>query len=247
MTKDAQLRTVLDGVAKDLVRVNVDGGFGIVALPQLYPGGDSVTVRVRKDDDQFFVDDMGLGYRSAEMLGGPTVFGRLAPRVAKLHGVSFDGVMMFGAQVSRDWLPNVILFVATASRRCVEMTAERMSEDVEHSLKVELQRRIEVIYPGRVARDVEIAGRSSRSRQFAVSVDLEGRRSLFDLVTPHHVSINSAIVKFQDVSQLENAPTRVAVLSSRARTDAADVSLLAQWTNSIIGADAETEVIARAA
>ncbi|WP_127752697.1 hypothetical protein [Devosia sp. 1566] len=193
------------------------------------------------------MNDQGAGYLAAEHLGGTGTFSRLAPSVAHRNGIQFDGHMMFAARVNLDWLANSVIFVGSASRMAVGMTAERMSEDKEVSLRRELQDKLGAAFKGRAAFDISLPGRSSRVRTFAALVDGEHGRVLFDLVTPHHVSINGAIVKFQDVAQLEDSPLRTAVLSAEKRTDPADVGLLSQWTTSVIKLEADQSVYKRAA
>lgn len=247
LKKTEEMRAILDELVHALVLTETDNGQGLVALPQSYPGGDAVVVRIRKDGDEYVVNDQGAGYLAAEMLGATTVYSRLAPKVAQVHGVGFDGHLMFAARVPREWLANTVIFVGTASRQCAEMTVQRVSEEVEQSLRADLQEKVKVAFHGNVALNVEIVGRSTRPRTFAALAEVGSKRTVFDLVTPHHVSINGAIVKFQDVAQLEHAPSRVAVLASQKRVDPADISLLAQWTNSIIKLDGATETFAQAA
>ncbi len=242
-----QMRDLLDEVARSLVITDVENGLGMLALPQVYPGGDAVVVYIQASDREFLVHDRGAGMMAAEHLGGSATYTRLAPRLAAMHGVEFDGHMMFCARVDRQWLANTIIFVGTASRRAVEMTAERVAEEREQSVRQEFKDRVGLVFPKKVAFDVEITGRSSRTRAFAALVNGPHGPALFDVVTPHHVSINGAIVKFQDVAQLEQSPKRVGVLSARAKTDSADVSLLSQWTTSIVGLDASEEILRKAA
>lgn len=241
------MRSLLDEVVHSLVMTDVENGVGLVAVPQIYPGGDSVVIRIHKSDEEFFVSDGGAGYAAAEALGGTLTYGRIAPKVADMHGVSFDGQMVFGARVSRYWLANTVIFVATASRRAVEITAEKMSEEKEQSVRKEFQERLGSIFRARATFNVDIAGQSSRVRNFAALVEAGHGPTLFDVVTPHHVSINGAIVKFQDVAQLNAHPRRIAVLTSVDRTDAADLSLLSQWTTNVMSANAPEAMLRQAA
>lgn len=242
-----QMRDLLDAVARDLVLTDVENGLGLIALPQIYPGGDTVVVYVQSTDNEFLVHDRGAGMIAAEHLGGSATYARLAPRLAALHGVEFDGHMMFSARVTRQWLANTIIFIATASRRAVEMTAEKVSEEREQTIREDFKSRVKLIFPKKSSFDVEIAGRSSRPRTFAALVEGAHGPAVLDIVTPHHVSINGAIVKFQDIAQLEQGPRRIAVLSAEAKTDSADISLLSQWTNSVLRVDATEETYRRAA
>lgn len=248
LKKTEEMQAILTDLVRALVLVETENGQGLIALPQQYPGGDAVVVRIRKEGDEFVVNDQGGGYLAAELLGAATTYSRLAPKIAQMHGVSFDGHLMFAAKVTKEWLANTVIFVGTASRQCAEITAQRFTEDVEKTLRQDMQEKVAHAFPqGSVALDVEVVGHSTRSRPFAAMVNIGSRKVLFDLVTPHHVSINSAIVKFQDVAQLEAPPTRNAVLAAEKRTDPADISLLAQWTSSIIKLDAAPGIFQRAA
>jgi hypothetical protein len=246
-TRPEQMRSLLNDVIHDLVMIDLDGGDGLVALPILYPGGAPVVIRVRRDDDQFIVNDQGNGYVAAEHMGGASTYLKLAPAVAAMNGVEFDGHMMFAARVTREWLPSTIIFAAAASRQAVERTAEKMTVDLEQSLRANLQDRLRHTFRDRVSLDVEIAGGSTKKRKFAARIDAGDHVSVFDLVTPHHVSINGAIVKFQDIAQLDAPVSGVAVLSDQNKVDTGDIALLSQWASKIIPLNANDATLREAA
>lgn len=245
--RDDTMQVLLNDIVRDLVVTGIENGDGLIALPQLYPGGSPVVVRVRRDGNLFFVTDQGNGYQAAEHMGGHLSYAKIAPTVAKLHGVEYDGQTMFAARTSREWLPNTIIFTGSASRRAVELTAERMAEERDRTVRIKFQERMREAFPNKTAFDVEYRGRSTKEHHFAAMVHSPDHIALFDIVSPHHISINSTIVKFQDVSRLDNSPRNVAVLSNQARMDQADVILLSQADARVISIDVAREVLVHAA
>jgi len=234
MNRAAELAHILPLVSGELLSSAVDGNEAIMSLPQLYPGGAPIVVRFRHDGDTFIVSDQGGAYLQAEQLGGLSHFNRIAHSVAKDHYIKFDGNMMFAVEVPRDWLPNAIIQTASASQRAVQLTAERAVEEREQSFKIKLQHQLRETYRKKVAFDVDVVGRSTRRYHFAAMLRGGEDWSVFDLVTPHHVSINSAFVKFSDVKRLEEAPKRVAVLTDREKMNSGDISLISESANFVI-------------
>lgn len=247
MTRTNDLARLLAEVTLELVTSGIDGGDGVIALPQQYPGGAPVVVRVRRDVGNFIVSDHGAGYLEAEHLGGSQAYSRIAPRIAEEHGVRYDGNMMFAMEVSREWLANSIVYIGSASRRAVEVTAERMGEERAAQEGATLKDILRSTFGERATFDVEYRGRSTKQWHFAAMVQQAEIWSLFDLVSPHHVSINSAIVKFQDIVKLDNAPRGIAVLAHREKMEAADISLIAEAATSVIPLSIEIEALRQAA
>ncbi len=66
-------------------------------------------------------------------------------------------------------------------------------------------------------------------------------------MSPHHVSINTAVVKFHDVSQLDDAPRSIAVLTNPQKMDTADVSLIAEAASKVLPITIEIEALKLAA
>ncbi|WP_426289033.1 hypothetical protein ACN9MC_04765 [Ensifer adhaerens] len=247
LTRTDSLEQLLGEVTNELVMTGIDSGDGVIALPQQYPGGAPVVVRIRRDAGVFIVSDHGAGYTEAEHLGAPQTFTRLAPRIATDHGVRYDGNMMFAMEVPRDWLANAIIFVASASRRAVEATAEALAEERNSRDKLVLKDLVRAAFRDKAAFDVEYRGRSTKQWKFTAMVRQSDHWSLFDLVSPHHVSINSAIVKFQDIVRLDDAPRGIAVLSNREKMDAADISLVGEAASRVIPLSIEVDDIREAA
>lgn len=221
------MREVLDDVVRQLVVAHVEAGEGFVSMPMMFPGGAPVVIHVRTDGDDFIVTDQGKGYSEAEVMGAAGIFVRVAKQVAATLGIEFDGHMVFAARVSRDWLPNAVIFVATATRNAVQMSAERLSADVEESLRGRLKVALKDVFRNHAAFDVTIAGASSKGRNFAAMVQTADRVTLFDVVTPSPVSVSFAIVKFEDVALLESRPKGVALAAGP--VDGPDRAILSKW------------------
>lgn len=227
MSEQRPLQAIIDDVARQLVRTNVEGKSASIVLPVTYSGGASVSVHIRPDSDEFLVTDLGAAAFEAATMGAAEVFARAAKHAAAAQGVEFDGQAVFVNRVSQEWLASAVTFVAAASRQAVEMSADRLTLDVEESLRDRLKVALKETFRGRAIFDVVVPGASSKARNFTALVQTEDRRTLFDVVMPSPVSVSFSIVKFQDVAQLDTPPARVAMLGGN--VDAADQSLLSRW------------------
>ncbi|RWN58455.1 hypothetical protein [Mesorhizobium sp.] len=241
------LHALLAEVSRELVRISIEDRQGVISLPQTYPGGSAVVVRMRPDGEDYIVTDNGLGFVEADHLGGSAIYARIAPATAKVHGVRYDGDMMFAAQVPRDWLANAIVFVSSASRRAVEATAQKLAEERDNETRARFRARLAEAFPGEAAFGVPFVGRSTKEWHFEAIVRLKGHAALFDLVTPNHVSVASSIVKFQDVVRLEDGPRGIAVLVDRKHMDAADITMISEAASSVVTLDASASALRKAA
>lgn len=235
---------VMDALSRELVTFVLQGREGLVSLPIVYPGGQPVTVHVRPDDDQFIVSDGGNGFISAEHMGASETYLRVAPGVAKLNGIEFDGISMFSARVPLDWLASAVTYIAAASKAAVERTAEKLTTDIEERLRDSLKTRLRDIFRDRASFDVDVIGTSTKKRRFAAKVQSNGTSSFFDVVTPSPVSVNFAIVKFQDIRS-EQKFRGVALLSDK--LDAGDYSMLANAATQVIPYTTDKQVLEAAA
>ncbi len=235
---------VMDDLSRELVTTVMEGKEGLVSMPLLYPGGQPVTVHVRPHDDEFIVSDGGNGFISAEHMGASELYLRLAPNVAKVNGVEFDGISMFAARVSVDWLANAVIFVAAASKAAVERTADKLTVDIEERMRDTLKMQIRDIFRDRATMDVDVIGASTKKRKFAARVQSNGLSTFFDVVTPSPVSVNFAIVKFQDINA-ESHFRGVAMVSGQ--LDAGDHSMLSQAATKVMPFTTDRETLAHAA
>jgi len=247
LNRDLSMQALVDEVAKELVITGIDQGEGLVALPQTYPGGASVVVRVRGHNDEFYVSDQGNGYMEAEHLGGTTVFARLAPQIAQFHGVDYDGSCFFTTRVTREWLANAILFVGSASRKTVEQTAQKLGEEREHDLTEVFRSTVREFFGVQAHFDYEMRGRSLKKWRFDAAIVRDKTPRLIELVSPSHVSINSAFVKFTDIARLDDPVRRTVMLTNPERTSQADKVLLGEAADVVVPFARTREAFAMAA
>jgi len=206
-------------VARALVQITSRQESARLSLPLLYPGGSRVGVEISKLRDDFLVSDAGAARREAGLLGGERSFAQLAPDIAIRYGVRFDHNMFFDINVERSDLVIAVAAIANASKAAVEATAARLAT-VEHAdHQAMLWERLERVFTQkRVVKSFQFKGKSELW-EFDAAVQLEGRTSLFEVVTPYANSVNSAVTKFVDIRDLgERAPNRVAILTNKDRT-----------------------------
>lgn len=206
-------------VARALVRISAREESARLSLPLLYPGGSMVGVEISRLRDGFLVSDAGAARREAGMLGGERSFIQLAPQIATRFGVRFDHNMFFDVNVSRDELVIAVSAIANASKAGVEETAMRLAV-VEHAdYQAMLWTKLDHVFtPKVVARKLPFRGRHE-DWEFDAAVQIGGKTSLFEIVTPYANSVNSAVTKFVDVKDMgDGAPNRVAILTNKDRT-----------------------------
>jgi hypothetical protein len=242
---ETNIAKIADEVARALVRITAREESARLSLPLLYPGGSMVGVEISRLRDGFLVSDAGATRREAGLLGGERSFVQLAPAIATRFGVRFDHNMFFDVNVSRDELVIAVSAIANASKAGVEETALRLAT-VEHAdYQAMLWDRLgNVFTPKRVARRLPFRG-AHENWEFDAAVQIQGRTSLFEIVTPYGNSVNSAVTKFVDVKNLgDTAPNRVAILINKDRTPHLSVlANTARW----IQADADDETYRKAA
>lgn len=216
---ETNIAQIADEVARALVRITAREESARLSLPLLYPGGSMVGVEISRLRDGFLVSDGGAARREAGLLGGERSFIQLAPAIATQFGVRFDHNMFFDVNVERDDLVIAVSAIANASKAGVEETAMRLAA-VEHAdYQALVWSKLEHIFtPRAVAREAPFRGRHE-DWEFDAAVQVHGRISLFEIVTPYANSVNSAVTKFLDIKNLgDDAPNRIAILTNKDRT-----------------------------
>jgi hypothetical protein len=192
-----------------------------LSLPMMYPGGAMVGVEITILRDGFLVSDSGSALREAGMLGGERSFKRIAKEVADRFGVRFDRNMIFDLDVSQAELVSAVVAVANAAKTSVENTALHLAT-VEHAdYRAYLWDRLQTVYGAKAIQPEPVPFKgSTETWEFDAVVRIGGKASLFEIVTPNANSVNSAVTKFLDVSDLGEgiAPKRVAVLTKKENT-----------------------------
>jgi len=123
----------MDRVRNALQRIasvrELDGKIA-VSLPVMYPSGATVVVEVERNDDRYWVSDMGYGLVEAEMSGAQTFYGKIASRIADDFGIGFDGNAMLALWVASPRLEAAITCVANASNRaCSEAILQHRGKE----------------------------------------------------------------------------------------------------------------------
>lgn len=222
MTSAARsLEATANEVARALVRVSGHDEDVRLALPLLYPGGAMVCVELSHLRGGFLVSDGGAARREAGLLGGARVFQRKVRDVAHRFGVRFDHNMIFELDVAHEHLVAAVIAVANAAQTVVETTAMHLASSELADHRAHLWDRLQGAYgAAAVAREPVHFKGASEEWDFDAAVKTEGHYTLFQVVTPHAASVNSAVTRFLDVMDLGEtlAPTRVAVVTNKEGT-----------------------------
>lgn len=206
-------------VAQQLVTVEHHVGRSFVKVPILYPSGANVVVRVEGAEDRFFVSDAGFGHQEAEMMGASLIYARHGRSIAENAGVRFDNQAFFIIEASRDQLPGAVVTIANCSHEAVALAAYKLAERKSVDETDRLYDRLVTIFPRKdVVKNADLVGSSTTKWSIAALVKTTAipRQVIFEPVTKYHASVVNAATKFHDISRLENAPTRVAVVRKKA-------------------------------
>ena len=234
------LTAVVEAVGRALIEISVKGGSAFISTPLLYPSGAHAVIRIDGTGDRWFVSDDGYGFLEAEMMGGLPTFRRLARPIAERSGVKFDERCFFVLEVDRDALPGAVTIVSNISKAVVERTAFALEERRIVLSRDVFEERLAAAFGAKaIEHQVPILGASGKEWEIDAAVTEGGRvQKLFEFVTPRSASIAAAVMKFTDIRAAENAPNSVAVLSDRAKTEPALVSLLSRVAGAAIDAAA---------
>lgn len=209
--RNYQLASVAKEIASSLAFAQERGGEQQIVTPLLYPGGARVVLRVQMTPDGYFLSDYGAGKREAELMGDLRIYTRVAKEQAARHGVNFDSDMIFDIEVPRAALVTACIAVANASKTAVDETAEALSQEKAERQKEKLWKKLHGAYPKeKIGENVVFDGHSD-TWTFDAIVEAD-RPILFQTVSSHANSANSAIVRFLDVRSLgAERTTRIAV------------------------------------
>lgn len=232
----SRLHAVANDIAKSLVRIDLGERAAAISLPILFPGGNPVSVFIEPHDGAWLVHDNGHGALEAEMLGALPTYQRIARDIAHKSDLGFDQRMFFVARVSEEWLPNMVIAIGEAARTAAMRTAEKLAEGVTNTHRELMVERLTHRFgKARLSLNASIRGESSHEYEVDAIADLGRKRMAFELISPHQNSISSAFTKFSDISDLADAPDRVAVLTDPAKTGKGNIILLGKATTAIIG------------
>ena len=211
-----RFQDVVRSAAAQLVSFDQVAGGSYITTPLLYASGSYVVVRVERHGAEYFVSDFGTGFEEAQLIGGETIYRRTAKGIAEANGVKFDSFAFFALIVSEDQLPGAIAAIANSSQEAVNITSLKVAERTERDNNALLYDRLTAIFsPRAVTRDAHLFGSSNTEWRVSSLVTVGKREVAFEPVSKHPNSIVHAAAKFEDISRLERAPGRVAVVTSK--------------------------------
>ncbi len=209
-------KILLDKITAQLSRVQHFDDFSFVSTPLLLPNGGSVVVRISKNIEGFLVTDHGLGFNETELIDGGHYYSRIAPKVAKLSGITFDQHSYFVLQVKEEQLAGAIKTVANCVLESVTQVFYKVAEHKARLASDKMFERLTNIFDERfLTREYEVIGESTHSWTFDSALRRDDNIVVFDMVNKHHNSIYQAVTKFHDVARAEFAPKRVAVIGKQ--------------------------------
>lgn len=231
----------------DLVRARTMPSRTEIALPVLYPNGSHVVVFVYRDGDTFTVTDEGGAAAEAEMAGVlPASFSAIAKREAARVGAVCDSRAFLFLRVSAESLTAAITILADLARATVAIALERLAERPPTRLEARLLEHLEHAFGNsNVHSGANVVGASNVAHRVHALVTFRERRVVFDVFGNHSNSFNSAVAKFLDISQSEDAPARVGVTQTRQKLG--DRLAIISSVAKVIELDAVDDVYRRAA
>lgn len=208
----------------NLVRVSAWGNAYLVTTPLIYPSGTAVGVRVSPAQGGYWVSDFAMGFREAESCEAQRSFGAHAGRLKDDLGVEYtDGheVRFFAREAQ---IASAIRKVSFATHRIMTKVYHSLPEWDEQEIGAVLFHRLREMFGDAAtggSGGISVLGASNIDWKFAAEVRFGERRVLFDVVTPHHSSVFSAVSKFSDVRRLGADAHPVAVVS--------DIKKMGKW------------------
>ncbi len=212
------LAETAEQVARGLAKASMLGGRAFIRTPVLFPSGSTVVVVLHDEGGgRYRVSDLGQGAEEAETLGLAAAYRAQAAEIAKRNGIAFDDPAFVVTRLERDQVAGAVMAVANAAARALERALLRNDGRRQDAAAERLVTRLRRAFPDAdVARDVELRGVSTHAWTFDAMLRRGPIRAAFDVVTPYPASIAFATTKFHDLSRLEEAPVRVAVVNSKA-------------------------------
>ncbi|MEN5336813.1 hypothetical protein [Brucella pseudintermedia] len=239
INKPNNISDLADKIARSMTYAQERNGQYQIVTPLLYSGGACVVVYMARSENGYFISDHGAARREADLLGGLRTFNRIAKEQAIAHGVNFDSDQIFDIEVPEYALVTAAIAVANASKAAVDITQAAVTQQKAEQQKDALIRKIFSVFDkDQIEVDGEYSGRSENWKFDAVvqaHVPI-----LFQTVSAHQNSVNSAISRFLDIKDAgEDLTVRVAVPTRIRETP--HLSLLSR-TARIIPVDAGNEM-----
>ena len=219
MTKDTKtFSEMVDAVSRELVTAEHRAGASFIRTPLLYPSGATVVVRIDEGQEEFFVSDMGFGFREADLMGGSRIYARHAKIIANANGIGFDSHSFFVIRASRNQLAGAVMAVANCSLLATTRVSERISREKESDAAEELVERLNQIFrPEHVEKSAEVYGASTTAWEVTALVRTPHAAvpTIFEPVSNHRGSISAVATKFNDLSRVDRPPHLVSVVHNK--------------------------------
>lgn len=245
-TTTQDVTEAVEAAVRDLLHVRVWGQATFVQVPLLYPSGSFVTVKIDLVPTGFRVSDNGFAYREAEMLGAGRSFSATAMKIAAYDELQV-GKRSIYADVGAEDLTRAICDVAKATCRVADKVVGKAAQEAASELEDHLQSRLISVFgePHVKLDSPHIIGASTSDWEVSAIVDIEGRRTVFQVVANHANSVYRTTALFSDLGSLPEPPRLAAFVHSKAELGA-KLTLLAQ-SGSVIEDGQPDSVFVRAA
>ena len=204
----------------------------------LLPGGDLVTLMVRKQGERYTVDDGGTGRAVLMGLGIQDLTAADARRgsdtATKLGVTYWDGVFRFDDARAAQ-LPAAMSYVAEACRSWTTTTVETRQRARERDLVGTAFDRLRALFPGsQMDLDRSLAGSSSKLHRFDIVLSLpRDRCAVFESMLPVQSSIAATHLKFYDLKEAHPDWPREAMVEDLSAWSSADLAVMQQVTTGV--------------
>jgi len=201
-----------------LLRVRHDSDRVEIVMPVIFPNGSMVTLVVMPaEGGRHIVTDDGGAAHEAEMAGvSHSAFSRIANAAARKAGAIFDQHALLYLDVSSEQLSGALIVMADLARDVVARALEGAARSTAEIMRDEMIERLDRIFtPQRVLKDVDVRGSSHSMYQVDALVEIRDQRIIFDTFSSAPTSTSALVSKMLDISQVDEAPARVAVTGSR--------------------------------
>ena len=218
MSKSVTSQETIARVREALARIatvrDTDGRM-LVNLPIMYPSGAMAVVEVVRNQDRYWVSDMGHGLLEAEFMAADTYYGRVAHKVADEFGVDFDGNSIFALWVTEGRLEAAIICVANASNRACAEAIRQASEVHARRQNERIFTRIVKVFGERfVTKSAPISGAHASWEAHNVVALPNERRAVFEFMSEHQNSVSSKFLMFTDIRKAHSDYSLNAVVRS---------------------------------
>lgn len=215
---DPHVRAAVAG----LVRVSSWGNSYLVTTPLVYPSGTVVGVKITPHHGGFWVSDFAMGYREAEAFEAQRSYGSHAGRMKEALCVDYTDGHEIGIFVRENQIAWAIRRVSYAAHKIATKVFDAAPTLDEQEMGAVLYQRLRDLFGSdHVHSGVSVHGASNIDWNFSAQVTLQSKRVFFDVVTPHHSSVFSAVSKFSDVRRLGSNTLPVAVVD--------DITKMGKW------------------